>query len=102
MEVLRNSLHGSFPVSVKGGPRVLGRRVALWSFIFFGLRFWYAKKFAACKNYCAQNEEQTKHIKSKMIVTFAGDPNSGKITIFNEPTGACRHAGNYPGVAIER
>jgi len=39
---------------------------------------------------------------SKIIVALAGNPNSGKTTVFNELTGARQHVGNYPGVTVER
>lgn len=35
-------------------------------------------------------------------VALAGNPNSGKTTIFNNITGAKQHVGNYPGVTVER
>lgn len=37
-------------------------------------------------------------------VTFAlaGNPNSGKTTLFNALTGARQHVGNYPGVTVEK
>ncbi|MBI5592332.1 MAG: ferrous iron transport protein B [Deltaproteobacteria bacterium] len=38
----------------------------------------------------------------KIVVALAGNPNSGKTTIFNELTGARQHVGNYPGVTVER
>ncbi|HOE18380.1 MAG TPA: ferrous iron transport protein B [Syntrophorhabdaceae bacterium] len=41
-------------------------------------------------------------MKSKIIVALAGNPNSGKTTIFNNLTGARQHVGNYPGVTVER
>jgi ferrous iron transport protein B len=41
-------------------------------------------------------------MKSKIVVALAGNPNSGKTTIFNELTGARQHVGNYPGVTVER
>jgi ferrous iron transport protein B len=34
-------------------------------------------------------------------VALAGNPNSGKTTIFNRLTGARQHVGNYPGVTVE-
>jgi len=36
------------------------------------------------------------------VVALAGNPNSGKTTIFNNLTGANQHVGNYPGVTVER
>lgn len=38
----------------------------------------------------------------KITVALAGNPNSGKTTIFNNLTGARQHVGNYPGVTIEK
>jgi len=39
--------------------------------------------------------------KRKIVVALAGNPNSGKTTIFNQLTGARQHVGNYPGVTVE-
>ncbi|MDD2708403.1 MAG: ferrous iron transport protein B [Verrucomicrobiae bacterium] len=36
------------------------------------------------------------------VVALAGNPNSGKTTIFNALTGARQHVGNYPGVTVEK
>ncbi len=41
-------------------------------------------------------------MKHQLIVALAGNPNSGKTTIFNALTGARQHVGNYPGVTVER
>lgn len=42
-------------------------------------------------------------MKNKNIaIALAGNPNSGKTTIFNALTGARQHVGNYPGVTVER
>lgn len=38
----------------------------------------------------------------KFQIVLAGNPNSGKSTIFNELTGARQHVGNYPGVTVEK
>ncbi len=38
----------------------------------------------------------------KILVALAGNPNSGKTTIFNNLTGMKQHVGNYPGVTVER
>lgn len=37
-----------------------------------------------------------------MSLTLAGNPNSGKTTLFNSLTGARQHVGNYPGVTVEK
>ena len=38
----------------------------------------------------------------KITVALAGNPNSGKTTIFNTLTGARQRVGNYPGVTVEK
>jgi len=38
----------------------------------------------------------------KIAIALAGNPNSGKTTIFNYLTGARQHVGNYPGVTVEK
>ena len=35
-------------------------------------------------------------------IALAGNPNSGKTTMFNNLTGARQHVGNYPGVTVEK
>lgn len=40
--------------------------------------------------------------KEKITVAVAGQPNSGKSTIFNLLTGARQHVANYPGVTVEK
>jgi len=37
-----------------------------------------------------------------MTIALAGNPNSGKTTLFNQLTGANQYVGNWPGVTIER
>jgi ferrous iron transport protein B len=41
-------------------------------------------------------------MKNRIVIALAGNPNSGKTTLFNELTGARQHVGNYPGVTVER
>lgn len=38
----------------------------------------------------------------KTTIALAGNPNSGKTTLFNQLTGARQHVGNYPGVTVEK
>ncbi len=37
-----------------------------------------------------------------MLVAIAGNPNTGKSTIFNDLTGSHQHIGNWPGVTVEK
>lgn len=37
-----------------------------------------------------------------LTVALAGNPNSGKTSLFNELTGAKQHVGNWPGVTVEQ
>ena len=39
---------------------------------------------------------------SQLTLALAGNPNSGKTTIFNNLTGSKQHVGNYPGVTVEK
>ena len=38
----------------------------------------------------------------EMTIALAGNPNSGKSTLFNRITGDRQHVGNYPGVTVEK
>ena len=35
-------------------------------------------------------------------IALAGNPNSGKTSLFNELTGSRQHVGNWPGVTVEK
>jgi len=54
------------------------------------------------------NAMQDKQIISKcsfqksITVALAGNPNSGKTTLFNSLTSSMQHVGNYPGVTVEK
>ncbi len=39
---------------------------------------------------------------ARLRVALAGNPNSGKTSLFNALTGARQHVGNYPGVTVEK
>lgn len=41
-------------------------------------------------------------MKKRIVVALAGNPNSGKTTLFNNLTGARQHVGNWPGVTVEK
>jgi small GTP-binding protein len=41
-------------------------------------------------------------LKKQIVVALAGNPNSGKTTVFNNLTGARQHVGNWPGVTVEK
>ncbi|MGB5167741.1 MAG: FeoB small GTPase domain-containing protein, partial [Acidimicrobiia bacterium] len=36
------------------------------------------------------------------VIALAGNPNTGKSSIFNKLTGAKQHVGNWPGKTVER
>ena len=37
-----------------------------------------------------------------MKIALAGNPNSGKTTLFNDLTGSDQYVGNWPGVTVEK
>ena len=39
---------------------------------------------------------------AKIKVVLAGNPNSGKSTLFNSLTGLRQKVGNYPGITVEK
>jgi ferrous iron transport protein B len=41
-------------------------------------------------------------MKKQITVALAGNPNTGKTTVFNALTGARQHVGNWPGVTVEK
>ena len=40
--------------------------------------------------------------RKELVVALAGNPNSGKTSLFNELTGSRQHVGNWPGVTVEK
>lgn len=41
-------------------------------------------------------------MKDKLVIALAGNPNSGKTTLFNSLTGSTAHVGNWPGVTVDK
>ena len=41
-------------------------------------------------------------MKKELTIAIAGNPNSGKTSLFNSMTGSRQHVGNYPGVTVEK
>src|SRR3989440_1278316 len=51
---------------------------------------------------CCDHSAQPLASKANLIVALAGNPNSGKTTIFNALTGLRQKVANYPGVTVEK
>src|SRR5438094_10441860 len=53
---------------------------------------------------CCDNRPHPATLASKahLVIALAGNPNSGKTTIFNALTGLRQKVANYPGVTVER
>src|SRR5438046_10690736 len=51
---------------------------------------------------CCDHSDQRLSSKANLVVALAGNPNSGKTTIFNALTGLRQHVANYPGVTVEK
>src|SRR3954468_15812 len=52
---------------------------------------------------CDQSDSTSRSSsKSSLVVALAGNPNSGKTTIFNALTGLRQKVANYPGVTVEK
>src|SRR3954464_12988147 len=51
---------------------------------------------------CCDQPAQAIQKTDELIVALAGNPNSGKTTIFNAVTGLRQKVANYPGVTVER
>lgn len=57
---------------------------------------------STCPGTCSTAGRKGKLMEKRITIALAGNPNSGKTTIFNNITGARQHVGNYPGVTVER
>src|SRR3989442_14535977 len=51
---------------------------------------------------CCQQPAESSRSAGELVVALAGNPNSGKTTIFNALTGLRQKVANYPGVTIEK
>src|SRR5213592_1079347 len=51
---------------------------------------------------CCDIADQPSARKASLTIALAGNPNSGKTTIFNALTGLRQKVANYPGVTVEK
>src|SRR5215813_12699176 len=51
---------------------------------------------------CCDPISDSKSASTNLTVALAGNPNSGKTTIFNALTGLRQKVANYPGVTVEK
>src|SRR5262245_54536127 len=51
---------------------------------------------------CCDTTAEPKSSADPLVVPLAGNPNSGKTTIFNALTGLRQKVANYPGVTVEK
>src|SRR5438270_1646760 len=51
---------------------------------------------------CDQTSDRSATTNASLTVALAGNPNSGKTTIFNALTGLRQKVANYPGVTVEK
>src|SRR4051812_29554776 len=51
---------------------------------------------------CCDTADLLKPLHGTLTVALAGNPNSGKTTIFNALTGLRQKVANYPGVTVEK
>ncbi len=49
-----------------------------------------------------KNGHEAALAEKRRTIALAGNPNSGKTTLYNVMTGTRQHVGNYPGVTVER
>ena len=50
----------------------------------------------------ATRQEKKERNAVEIKIALAGNPNSGKTTMFNDLTGSTQHVGNWPGVTVEK
>ena len=57
---------------------------------------------AGCSPAPSQTTDQTTNSAAETVVALAGNPNTGKSTVFNALTGLRQHTGNWPGKTVVR
>src|SRR6476659_2896528 len=73
-------------------------RKALTRLFMFHVFTFYESSMSSC---CDQLDKPSKS-DATLTVALAGNPNSGKTTIFNALTGLRQKVANYPGVTVEK
>jgi ferrous iron transport protein B len=95
VEVVQNEGHGPLLVIVRGARMALG----------FGAASKIAVKPLASRARPKPPPEPSPSAAARsreVVVALAGQPNSGKSTVFNLLTGLSQHVGNWPGKTIEQ
>ena len=95
ISVISNGHPGPFVVVIKDVKMALGRGVAHKILVKSAGK---ERSFFLREKLGVPNNGPMKRI----VVALAGNPNSGKSSLFNLLTGAHQHVANYPGVTVEK